>query len=277
MNIEWLLRGDEPSVAAKKLHRHFGEQLDVLEQALHGAARGSRTAAREYLVGWQRLATSVLELVHQERPDLVVASRTGELLIVDAQGSAIDVTPDLLLAVAPTAPFSPWVAVHGLSQGLGLRLLAEVREAVPGSDPLVPTPGRRRRWTDVRAMRTALHLVESALAERAGSCASTPLERVQELFGFDRTELARLFGVKRQAIEQWAKRGVPAERQAKLAAVLAIGELLTQKLRPGALPGVARTPAEAYGGRTMLEMIAADEHEALLGSVRASFDWASAA
>jgi hypothetical protein len=38
-----------------------------------------------------------------------------------------------------------------------------------------------------------------------------------------------------------------------------------------------RRPADAYGGKTMLELIAADEHGELLAQVRDSFDWTSAA
>jgi hypothetical protein len=41
------------------------------------------------------------------------------------------------------------------------------------------------------------------------------------------------------------------------------------------VPGVARTPAAAYAGRSMLEMVAEDRHEELLGLVAASFDWSS--
>jgi hypothetical protein len=98
-----------------------------------------------------------------------------------------------------------------------------------------------------------------------------------QLFGLDRTEVALLFGVTRQAVEQWEQRGVPAERQAKVLTIQAIGELLARKLRPGTLPGVARRRAEAYRGGTMLDMIAQDQHEALLEDVRASFDWAATA
>jgi hypothetical protein len=58
---------------------------------------------------------------------------------------------------------------------------------------------------------------------------------------------------------------------------VALGEWLAQKLRPGLLPGVARRPAAAYQGLTMLAMIEADRHDALLEDVRRSFDWATTA
>lgn len=277
MNIEWILKIDRPEVAAERLSRCFGDQLNLLEKAVFRAARGEAAAAREYLATWHGLTKGLLDLVREERPDLVVATETGELLIVDTNGVPIEVTPELLVAAAPTAPFCPWVATAGLPRGMGLRLLAAVRDTVPGSVPLIPTPGLWPAWADAQHMRVALFLIEAALAEHGSESVRTPLERAMDLFELDRTELARLFGVSRQAVEQWQRRGVPAERQAKLATIVAIGELLGRKLRPGVLPGVARTAAPTYSGRTMVDMIAADEHEALLSSVRASFDWAATA
>jgi len=89
--------------------------------------------------------------------------------------------------------------------------------------------------------------------------------------------LASLFGVRRQAVDQWLERGVPSERQEKVQTLIAICDLLERKLKPGRLAGVARRPADAYGGKTMLELIAADQHRELLELVRDSFDWATAA
>lgn len=83
--------------------------------------------------------------------------------------------------------------------------------------------------------------------------------------------------MRRQAVDQWLERGVPSERQEKVQTLVAICDLLERKLRPGRLAGVARRPADAYGGKTMLELIAADQHRELLELVRDSFDWATAA
>ena len=44
---------------------------------------------------------------------------------------------------------------------------------------------------------------------------------------------------------------------------------------PDRIFGIARVPAPAYGGLTMLQMIERDRHEELLEIVSASFDWAS--
>jgi hypothetical protein len=101
--------------------------------------------------------------------------------------------------------------------------------------------------------------------------------QIVDAFALSKADLARLFGVSRQAADQWLGSDMPAERKGKASTVLAIADLLSHRLKPGKLPGVARRPAPAYSGLTMLEMIAADQHEELLDSVRASFDFAKTA
>ncbi len=253
----------EPLVAVRAFERRFGRSLKLLEKAVRAAATGSEDAAREYVAVWDGLTAEVFKLVWKRRPEL---QPFGEVL------------RDAVIAVAPAAPFSRWVSHEGLSRGIALRLLCEIRITVPDAAQLrVPRRGKWRPWADALAMQTAGQLIEVALIERATRTHATPLSRVMHLFGLDRTELARLFGVTRQAVEQWEQRGVPPDRQAKLSTVEAIGELLARKLRPGTLPGVARTRADAYQRETMLDMIAHDRQDALIEDVRASFDWAATA
>jgi hypothetical protein len=101
------------------------------------------------------------------------------------------------------------------------------------------------------------------------------LATIAEPLALSKTELARLFGVSRQAIDGWHRHGVPPARQAKAATVAALVDLLSHRLKEERLPGIARRPARAYGGFTMLEMIERDRHEELLERTRRSFDWAS--
>jgi len=103
------------------------------------------------------------------------------------------------------------------------------------------------------------------------------LDEIQQAFELSNVELGRLFGVSRQAVGEWRLRGVPGSRQEKAATVAAIADLLVHSLKPQRIPGVARRPAPAYGGLTMLEMIARGRHRELLDLVRGSFDWASSA
>ena len=79
--------------------------------------------------------------------------------------------------------------------------------------------------------------------------------------------------MKRQAVEKWLLTGPPIERIGKIGVLAEIADILRYRLRDGMPPVVVRRGADAYGGRTMLEVIAQDEHEWLLRSVRDSFDF----
>jgi hypothetical protein len=171
---------------------------------------------------------------------------------------------------------SPWVAMYGLPRGLALRMLAVLRQDLaPQVPPLVPPPAAlvsaEAMWRQETDWGPWLARVEAALEAEP---LSGP-EQIRKAFGLSDAELARLFGVSRQAVSQWGT--VPASKRAKAATVLSIADILTYRLKPGRLPMVARKPAAAYGGLTMLDMIAADRHEELLGLTRASFELAASA
>lgn len=103
---------------------------------------------------------------------------------------------------------------------------------------------------------------------------TTPmLPRIAKVFGLSHTELGRLFGVSRQAVSQWIDEETPPARLAKALAIVQLADVLALHLIPDRIPGIVRTPADAYGGRTMLQMIGEDRHVELLDLVRASFDW----
>jgi hypothetical protein len=120
------------------------------------------------------------------------------------------------------------------------------------------------------------HVETATLSTRAANAARL-LDRIQETFELSTAEVASLFGVRRQAVGQWRARGLPGARQEKAAAVAAIADLLSHRLSQERIPGAARRPADAYGGRTMLEMIESDRHRELLEAIRRSFDWAATA
>lgn len=278
----WVLKGKRPGAIAGRMERLYRRELRLLATAVERAAEGDEDAADEYVSRWYDLVVSVLERVRASHPDAVLKSATGELLVVDAKREPIEVTPERLLLAAPLAPVSAWVAMEGLRRGLGLCVLAEIRQLVPLATPLTPTPGRCVHWAPEERLRTALSRIGRAVVDRieGGSGSDTgrvSLRRIVEVFGLDKTETARLFGVTRQALEHWRRQGVPTDRQAKLTTLLSIAELLEKNLKPGVVPGVVRTPAPSYGGRTMLELIEADEQGRLLESVRSSFDWAVSA
>lgn len=243
-----------------------------LNQALRGQLEGVRT----YVAAYQRLTDRLLETVHEARPDVVVRTEAG-LLILDFEGVPSRAPVCALLEASAEGPFSPWVALYGTDDGLALNLLSQLRAYLPGADPLMPPSGRSaaahwdvddlqlRRF--LRSVRRVLDLVDEG----------DPLRDIMAALDLNLTELGQLFGVSRQAVAQWLEQGVPSDRQAKVATVAGVCDLLERKLKPGRLPGVARRPARRYGDRTMLQVIADDDHEWLLGSVRDSFDWASTA
>ncbi len=207
------------------------------------------------------------------RPDLVERDEDGRYC-VRSRGRCSRAGVELLNDFAAEAPFSAWAQPRSPGTGVALELLARVRAIVPGATPLpLPagasypsvSPDSRvlREWVD--DVRLELRLGESDLA------------RIQAVFGLSVTELAQLFGVRRQAVSAWLLTGVPAARRAKVASVAAIADILAYRLKHERIPGIVRRAAPAYGGRSMVEVIAADEHEWLLASVRESFDYSSTA
>ncbi|HEX9824816.1 MAG TPA: hypothetical protein VGB51_10565, partial [Actinomycetota bacterium] len=196
-------------------------------------------AGRRYARAWRELVRAIVS----ERPGVPPSA------------------PDVLDHLALTAPFDPAGPLRALvSAAAGI---------IPDMEPVTITraaPVAPPRSVDYR------RFARTVLAElsRAGS----ELDRFVHAWGLTVTDVARLFGVRRQAVQQWLEEGVPAARQPKLLAIWEIADLLERNLRPERIRGAVRAPAEAYEGRSMLELIAADRHLELLESVRRSFDWA---
>jgi hypothetical protein len=103
----------------------------------------------------------------------------------------------------------------------------------------------------------------------------TLLDPIADTFELSETELGRLFGVSRQAVGQWRERGVPSSRMAQVSTVASISDLLRHRLKAERIPGIARRPADAYGGLSMLEMIERGRGDELQTLIRDSFDWGS--
>lgn len=81
------------------------------------------------------------------------------------------------------------------------------------------------------------------------------LNRIRDSFGLSESELGRLFGVTRQAVDQWRRRGVPPTRSADVDRVGELAGLLQRRLLPRRLPQVVRTPARGLGGRSVLQVL----------------------
>jgi hypothetical protein len=258
---------DAIDAAAPGLRRRIGA-------ALVPALRGRPAGVRRYVRAYRELTERLLAAMQEDRPALVMRDGTGEYCVADSGGRYSRTGVELLRSFAAAAPFSPWVQLMGLGTGVALDLLARARAFVPGVEPLfLPAEAAFPLIdADPDALLRFTRLVAQELQAE-----QSDLERAQAVFGLTVTELAGLFGVTRQAASLWLVDGPPAARRAKAASVAAVADILARRLKPARTPGIARKPTAAYGGRCMLELITADEHEWLLESVRRSFDYATTA
>jgi hypothetical protein len=211
-----------------------------VERALPKALHGEAAAARRYARAWRGLVRSLL------------ASH-------DAAAAAADVLDHVALT-APSHPDGPIQALVSAAAGIikGVRSFPVTSLPAP-----VPTPVHYERFT------------LAVLDELSGR--GSELARLMAGWQLSISEVSRLFGVTRQAVQQWLEDGVPAARQPKLLQILRIRDLLERNLQLARIPAIVRSEAGAFGGRSMLELIADDRHDELLGSVERSFDWASTA
>ncbi|GEM_PF-3419923 len=100
------------------------------------------------------------------------------------------------------------------------------------------------------------------------------LGQIRRILGLSDPELARILGVTRQALEQWRKRGIPAERSADVDRLAAAADWLSEELIAERIPQIVRTPVPGLGGRTMLDFAKQEgslawlEHLAMLFSMQ---------
>ena len=97
------------------------------------------------------------------------------------------------------------------------------------------------------------------------------LTRTTETWGLSQAEAARLFGVSRQAIGKWRRRGVPAERAGAVADLAAATELLVHHLKRDRIPAVVRRPIPALRGVSLVELLGRGETGAVLAACRDMF------
>lgn len=106
---------------------------------------------------------------------------------------------------------------------------------------------------------------------------SEPLRRTMGILNLSKTDVGHLMGVSRQAVDKWLLAGPPTDRIPKIGAMAELADILRYRLLPGLPEAVVRRPAEAFAGRTMLELIANDEHDWLLQTTKDSFDFSRVA
>jgi DNA-binding transcriptional regulator YiaG len=274
-----LLTASDPRVVARAAARVGGDAIGQIESSLPGALAGRRDQVRAYVDAYRALTDSVLQVAAQARPDLAARGQDGRIVFVadgKARGRAGPGRGWMNAALereAMSVPFSGWVGTLGVGDGTAGAVAASVRAVLPGMTPLAPPNGHVPDWQlDERQL---VRFSRAVLDELSHT--ETPLDHIADVLGLTQTELAALFGVRRQAVDQWAGRGVPAERQEKLATLGEIADLLAAKLKRERVPGVVRRAAASYGDRSMLEAIAAGDEERVLAELRDAFDWAAAA
>ena len=214
--------------------------VDAVLVPLGSAVRGDEAAARRYARAWRGLVRDV------------VGAR-------DVPPAALAILDQLAL----TAPFAPSGAIEAL-----VSAASGIIDGVPFS----PVDADPAALPDALAYQRFSRVV---LLEVSG--AGTGLERLMAAWQLSITDVARLFGVARQAVQQWLDDGVPPARQPKLATILRVADLFDRNLLPDRVPAVVRTPSRAYGNRSILQAVADDDHEAVREAVERSFDWASSA
>lgn len=258
-----------------------GSMVEVIEASLPGALAGERAQVRAYVGAYRDLTGRVLDAVGAARPDLLLIDEKQQVAFVvevKAGGRSQPATVAWLRAAleqeAMSAPFSEWVGALGAGRGTAVAVVAQLRATLPGTAALVaPAERRLPEWRmDNRAVVRFYRAVVDELSRT-----EMPLDQIASVLGLTRVELARLFGVRRQALDQWEQRGVPSDRQQKLATVGEIADLLAAKLKRDRIPGVARRVASAYGDRSMLDAIAEGNEDAVLDELRDALTWAAAA
>jgi len=263
------LLAEDPSDAAAIMRTAVTSSIARFEEALPTALGGGFAAVAVVTTTWDWLLEQTLLSASSALHGALEATNIEEIKL---RGEAVDWLASSLRTAVAEAPFTRFVAAYGPGVGMAVACLAKVRETIAELPPLpLPNSGLPRfsQPVDVLRYHRLIDLVIRGMAP--------PLERLQDALGLSTAELGEVFGVSRQAIDQWRTRGIPPERRAKVADLLAVVDLLDRKLKPGRLPLVARRPAGAFGGRSLLEFAASDEQAELRGKVERAFDWSTAA
>lgn len=101
---------------------------------------------------------------------------------------------------------------------------------------------------------------------------TSPLRRLLSVWDLSAAEAARMFGVTRQAFSRWLRQGPPADRRPAIADLDVATTTLERYLHRDRIPAVVRRQAPKLGGRSLLEIALAGEHESVREHVGRMFD-----
>jgi hypothetical protein len=268
--VLWAETADEAAQSLEDLDE------DVLGAATFGAclvpALQGQWNAVELLVGaWHGGVVDALRGFSPKVPDVVVDGNA--VFVKSLSGARLASGVEILGALVTEIPTSPLLTRYGLGTGASVTLLNAVRAALPHGPGAFVLPAGYPDLppgTDLARFRR--------LCDAASRRMRPPLTYIAEQFGLSRSELGALFGVSRQAVDEWETRGRVPERHAeKVADLVALSELLDRKLKPGRLQLIVRRPSPAFGGRTFMDMVREGKLHEVREQTEAALDWAATA
>jgi uncharacterized protein (DUF2384 family) len=214
-----------------------------IEAAQAALSRFGKSGAVRDASAYARSCYSLVhEAVHMEFPE-------------EVRGSALDMAAVKVIdagVVGPVDEDAPggwlvWSLAHelrDLAQTWGIY--------VENIRPPRVTGGRTRR----RYVMVASHVgtLTHEVLRLMGSVGA--LDEIQQTFGLSSAETGSVFGVSRQAVDQWRRNGVPGERVADVERVRDVARVLYEELIPERIPQVVRNPARGLDGQSILQVLA---------------------
>ena len=132
---------------------------------------------------------------------------------------------------------------------------------------LSPDDAAEQIFAAHRHERAWLDLFTESLDRRAAESVA----RTIEVWDMKQAEAARLFGVSRQAIGTWLRRGVSADRAGAVADLAAATDLLVHDLERDRIPAVVRRPIPSLGGISLMDLLARGDTQSVLAACRDMF------
>lgn len=99
------------------------------------------------------------------------------------------------------------------------------------------------------------------------------LTRIERTFALSKSALGRLFGISRQAVDEWLAKGVPAGRAADVGRIADLAGALERRFIPERVPQIARAAIPGLGGRSILDALAADGPVPVLELLERAFSY----
>jgi hypothetical protein len=234
MNTHRILQGSRTDI--EKIGRD--PRIEEAERAL---AQFHHTGAGKHASAFARACFSLVqETIRQEFP--------SEFQRTALQRAAVKIVDAGISGAEPDRPgWLAWALTHeirDLAIGYGLEV-----------EPI--RPNRGSATTPIELASGQLHTLTMEALRIAGSLGA--LSELQQILGLSTAETGPLFGVSRQAIDQWKKGGVPLERTADVDRVRDVARVLHDELIPERIPQIVRTPARGLGDRTILQVLAEPE------------------